>query len=180
MWKNIGKSALWFALYWIASTIGMVVAGAGYAIMNADQFANGMESIDMTAILTDVAVPSLGVAGIIVAIAFLIYKKVRKHPVELKTIKPSNLVFAVGVGLLLNFVISMALGALSLVLPEELYSALNQSTGTVMQTTGFWLTLAITGILVPIMEEIIFRYGIFGTLARNNVVVSYIVSSIAF
>ena len=180
MGKNIGKSAVWFALYWVASIIGVVAVALGYVVLNFDKFANGLDGIDFESIVGQLSVPMIGAGAIIVIAAFLIYKKVRKHPFDVKTIKASPLAFAVGAGFFLNCSISLLVGLLATLLPKELYDALNQSTGTVLETSGFWVTLLFTGILVPIMEEIIFRYGIFGTLARSNVVVAYIVSTVIF
>ena len=37
-----------------------------------------------------------------------------------------------------------------------------------------------TGILVPIMEEIIFRHGVHKTISQSNIVVGYIISALVF
>lgn len=76
--------------------------------------------------------------------------------------------------LFINYIIDMLLGRFL-----ELFS---DTTTTDIVLTGhpFWLLLLSTGILVSIMEEIVFRYGLCGTLARNNKKTALILSAIIF
>lgn len=178
MLKNIGKSIFWVVLYFVASIIGTMGAIVGWAMLNMPS-AEELENLDVMAVMMNVAVPGLIIAAIICIGVFLLYKLIRKHPLDIKTINAKRALFCVGLGLFFNCVISYLVMLVSLVLPEGIVNSLLESTDAV-STGTFWVLLIGTGILVPIMEEIIFRHGVHGVLSRSNTVVAYIVSSLLF
>ena len=185
MFKNIFKSIGWFVFYIMASVIGTIIASVVCLLASGPGILDNME--DPTAFeqsVTDsvmsAAIPGLLIAAILCIIVFVIYKSIRKHPLDISKVEWKKLLFFSGVGGILNAVFSFGLGALSTFFPETLITDLEEATSLALDGQPFWLLLLCTGILVPIMEEIIFRYGIHGTIARSNVVVAYIVSSLIF
>ncbi len=185
MFKNILKSTFWFVLYLLASVIGVVLASTGKLLTSGTEI---MKSINdpvafeqiVTESVMSSAVPGLLLATIICIIVFLAYKGIMKHPVDMKNIEWKKLLFFSGVGGVLNAVLSFALSALYSFFPESMIESLQESTDMVTEGQSFWILLLCTGILVPIMEEIIFRYGIHGIIARSNLAVAYVVSSVIF
>ena len=185
MFKNIFKSIGWFMFYIMASVIGTIIASVVCLLASGPGILDNME--DPTAFgqsVTDsvmsAAIPGLLIAAILCIIVFVIYKSIRKHPLDISKVEWKKLLFFFGVGGILNAVFSFGLGALSTFFPETLITDLEEATNLALDGQPFWLLLLCTGILVPIMEEIIFRYGIHGTIARSNLIVAYIVSSLVF
>ncbi len=183
MIKNILKSAVYFVLYFALQIVCATVLLFVDIFTGALTFTN-MEDFDLMfseleAHLYVIAVPSLIVTAILFFLFFIIYKKVRKHPFDFKTIEWKNLLFFASVGLLLNVVITLIVSSLAYVLPADMVSALDQSTGAAL-TGNLFVMLIGTGILAPILEELVFRYGICGTLARSNATFALIASSLIF
>jgi membrane protease YdiL (CAAX protease family) len=93
--------------------------------------------------------------------------------------------FCLNIGIASNGIITLVLLFINYIIDMLLWRFLelfSDTTTTDIVLTGhpFWLLLLSTGILVPIMEEIVFRYGLCGTLARNNKKTALIVSAIIF
>ena len=186
MFKNILKSLAWVALYFVLTTIAVViVSGVAVGVQLAEQpellEASTEEITEMTMeAMTAYSIYGLGVAGFVMLGIFALYKVIRKHPFDIKRINLSHCLMATGFGLLLNAVLTPIVSVLATLLPESWMTALTESTDMAIGGNNFVLTVLAAGILVPIMEEIIFRYGVFKTLSRSNVVVGFVVSSIVF
>lgn len=183
MFVNILKSIAWVALYFIASFIGAIGALVGHLLIFGFEIPN-TDNADILAdsiveLVLKTAVPGLIIAAIICIIAFLVYKKLNKEPLDIKKVEGDRAFFCVGLGLLLNAVITLVLGLLTSIIPPSANEALDSSLNIAL-TGNFFVLLIGTGILVPIMEEIIFRFGVHKTIAQSNVVVAYIVSSLFF
>lgn len=180
MFKNILKSISWFSLYLFISFVGF---GCGAAILSAIQGMNGkVESALPLDEFNEISmILGLGCVAILGIIAFCLYKVICKHPFDIKRIEFKKSILSIGIGFVFNAILTVLLAIISSSLPEKLIEDLKDSTHTVMEASlPLWIIVVITGILVPIFEEMIFRYGIHGTLARSNVVFAYIVSSLLF
>jgi membrane protease YdiL (CAAX protease family) len=136
-------------------------------------------------LVLETAVPGLIIASIICIATYLIYKATKKESLDIKHIEGKKATFAIGTGLLLNGIISAFLMGLNFVLelivPDDLWNLISDTASTNVALSGnFFVILIGTGLLVPIMEEIIFRHGVHKTLLRNDLLVAYAVSSLSF
>ena len=184
MFINMLKSAAWFMLYFIASFVGTIIAVVAQLLLFGFEWPLESGDVDVwtNAIIEFVlqtAVPGLISASIICIVTFLIYKKINKEPLDIYKVEKGRAVFCVGLGLLLNAGITLFLALIDSIIPSSATDALESSTNIAL-TGNFFVVLLGTGILVPIMEEIVFRYGIHKTLAKSNVIVAYIISSLIF
>ena len=114
MFVNILKSIAWVAFYFIASTIGSIVALLGQVFIFGFEFPTDVENVDawvdaIVQLVLETAVPGLIIAAIICIIGFLIYKKLNKEPLDMKKIEGDRALFCVGAGLILNAAISLVL-----------------------------------------------------------------------
>lgn len=177
MLKNICKSICWIALYFIASIIGMAIVSTIYIL-----FVPGYTMLTEMEMMYKTAVPGLIVAAIICITIFIVYKVVRKHEFDITTIKPDRVIFSMGVGMFANCVITFLVAIVIQFMPEQVVTSLQESTDVVSNTESQSILILLlgTGILVPIMEEIVFRHGLFSTLSRSNKIVAYIVSALVF
>ena len=184
MVKNIFKSLFWVALYFILQTVGLL--GVFFYdlfsqnlvftdIQNADLFYEELMNY-----LYGIALPGLLVGAIVYFGIFIIYKLIRKHPFDFKTINYNKLLMCLCIGWILNVVVTILINVFALVLPESITNALNDSTALALEGFPLWFTLLATGICVPILEELVFRYGICGIMGRKNALVGLIVSSVIF
>lgn len=183
MFVNILKSIAWVAFYFIASFVGSIVALVGHLLIfgfdtpldsDIDTLTNAIIEL-----VLETAVPGLIIASIVCIIGFLIYKKLNKESLDIKKIEGDRAVFCVGFGFVLNAAITLVLGLLNSVIPQSANDALESSLNIALNGNFFILLLG-TGILVPIMEEIIFRYGVHKSIAKSNIIVGYIVSALVF
>ena len=184
MFVNILKSIAWVALYFLASMIGTVVAIVGDLLINGFNWPANSNDVDALAdaiieLILKTAVPGLIFASIICIIVFVVYKKLNKETLDIKKIEGDRAIFSIGFGLVLNVAISLVLALLSSLIPQSATDALDTSLSIALNGNFFVLILG-TGILVPIMEEIIFRHGMHKTISQSNIIVGYIVSALVF
>ena len=135
---------------------------------------------EITAYLNSIALPSVLIGAVIYFAIFIAYKLIRKHSFDFNTIDCNKLVFCLGIGLLLNIVTTIAINLAVMVVPESISQALNNSTSAALEGFSLWYLLLVTGICGPVFEELTFRYGMCGILARNNKTVGLIVSAVIF
>lgn len=184
MFKNIVKSICWFVLYLalqIVSLVGLMIfdMATGRFTMPDTQNVDKMVE-ELTIYLNGLTVPSLIFAGVVFFVIFILYKIIRKHEFDFKSINVPTLLGVFGLGLILNVVLTLLVNLITPMLSSSFGDALNTSTDMVLTGQPFWLILLGTGIVTPILEELTFRYGICGTMGRKNVTVALIVSSIVF
>lgn len=184
MFKNIIKSICWFSYYFFLQTFGMIgvflfdLFTQRLTFSNLDDINVVME--ELTTYLLAIAVPSLIVSSVLFILTFMLYKLIRKHKFDFKTVESHKASFMVCFGFTLNVLLSLILTIVISFLPKGLTDSLNLSTDLVLAGQPLWVLLLGTGILCPIMEELVFRYGICGTMARSNPKVALIVSSVIF
>lgn len=183
MFKNSLKSLFWFILYFVFQTVGFVImAGinvfSNMAILETDNADLLMENL--TNILYSSAVPALIIGSILYFIVFIIYKLIRKHPFEFKSVELHKILFMICLGLVANAIITVVLALIIEFVPASWVNSLDESTNAALMSDSVFMLFIGTGILVPILEELVFRYGMCGVLARSNAKVGLIVSSIMF
>ena len=85
----------------------------------------------------------------------------------------------VGIGYGMNFFLIIPISLLIVLLIPEVQNP-NQEMIEEMIDTEFWQTFVLAVILAPIVEEILFRGGIFAPLFRRNRILAYAISSLLF
>jgi membrane protease YdiL (CAAX protease family) len=179
MFKNICKSIAWIAVYLVASFVGTLFAMIGYIISHSETNIASEEFLEMC--ITESIAPGALITGLICVIIFCIYKVVRKHPFDLQSINWRKIIFCFACGIGFNVIISYAITILAPGLPESMVQSATDATSFLEGgSTSPWLLIFSACLLTPIVEEIIFRYGINGTLSRSNVLLAHIVSSLLF
>lgn len=135
---------------------------------------------ELTIYLNGIALPSVLISAFVYFAIFIAYKLIRKHSFDFKTIDFNKLAFCLGIGLLLNIVTTIAINLAAMVVPESVSQALNDSTSAALEGFSLGYLLLVTGICGPILEELVFRYGMCGILARDNKTVGLIASAAIF
>lgn len=130
---------------------------------------NGILSVEYIGLLNEVLYPALLISDIIIVLPFIIKKK---EPI-CRNISKGRAFYYICLGVVLNFVVSVIVEAL----PTENYDSLMSA----VLTGNFFMVFIVSGILAPIVEEIIFRYKIITILENKyNSKVALIVSSLLF
>lgn len=184
MWKNIGKGGIWFAIYFGLQNIISTVWAIAYMFMNPTGWPD-MTNADalmeyIFEIVMATVIPALTISALLMIIIYIAHRNVTKQPLYLRTMEWQKVLFFAGLAAVLNVICNVVLAWLSTTLPEAWVGALENSVDSVTTGQDFWLLLLCTGILVPIMEEITFRYGIHHHIAKSNVMWAYIISSVIF
>lgn len=124
--------------------------------------------------LSEIMLPILLVSNLIIVLFFVIKNYFSKEK-ALKKLKINNISKYIFIGILLNIVISLIISFL----PKELLEQHSLFTSVALNG-GFIMTLITTGIISPIAEEVIFRYGIQRSLYRVNPIYAIIYQSVIF
>lgn len=176
------KACLWMGLYLISQTIVMLVLFFAKIFSNPNMLLELSElsynemTIKLLELLSDIIVPSLLFLAVIVIFIFALYIIIGKKKELLKKISLETIFKYASIAILANIVISFIV---SLIPVTSFTNDLEQSTSIAL-TGSFPIVLISIGILVPIMEEIIFRYGIGYNLYKINPKYGLIISSIIF
>jgi membrane protease YdiL (CAAX protease family) len=107
----------------------------------------------------------------------IIFKFKKENPI--KKVSISDNVKYLGFGVLFNLMISFILNAISGIIPSSANLELESMTNMIM-SGNFIVVLLSVGILGPIVEELVFRYGIFKQLEKINYIFAIIISSLLF
>ena len=107
----------------------------------------------------------------------IIFKMKKENPI--KKVSNIDIVKYLGFGVLFNLMISCILHVIADIIPSSANSELEAMTSTIM-SGNFFVVLLSVGILGPIVEELVFRYGIFKQLEKTNYIFAIIISSFLF
>ena len=184
MFKNILKSVAWISLYFATSIIGSIIAVIIYLLFGIipipDNIDNPNILMDFTMeLIAKSAIPGIIITSLICITLYIFYKLIKKDTIKIADIDVRKVIFCIGLGLFLNAILSIFLTLLSPIIPSAFNNTLNDMLNMVLAGNPIVVLLG-TGILGPIMEEIIFRHGIHRTLSRSNVIVGYVISSLLF
>lgn len=114
----------------------------------------GVFSSTYLGLLCQVLTPALIAADFII-MAPLFIKAVKKKEKIIRTVQPKNILYLISLGIGLNFIVSAVVD----MIPSGLTGNYDSLMGCAMAGSPIIVMLA-TGILAPITEELIFRYGI--------------------
>ena len=109
---------------------------------------------------------------------FVIVFKIKKEN-TIKKVSIVDIVKYLGFGVLFNLMISFILHIVSGIIPTSANLELENMTNTIM-SGNFFIVLLSVGILGPIVEELVFRYGIFKQLEKINYIFAIVISSFLF
>lgn len=182
--KRFIKAEMWLVLYLMVQSVIMV--GVMMYRINVDaEFANGLTDVllecvyaesglmenemeevglaqsigviqSITPYLSSVLIPVCIISSIVILSVYLITKW---NEARVQSISWRDALKYVAFALIVNFVITFVIVSL----PENVSAAHNAGTDVAL-SGSFLMVLLSTGILVPIMEEIVFRHGIGGNI----------------
>lgn len=188
--KQTGKAFCYFGVYMVCQLLATFIMMAGCSAVLG--FKAGMagetavNSADMGTEVQNMILGNMGIALIINAILalviYLIVMKVRKHKfteeVAIKKVGVKTIILAVAAAIGAICVIDY--GVELLPIPEALMNGLEKSTGEVSEMP-FWQDVLAASIIVPIMEEIVFRGFMFSRLDKAMPTwLAVIITSVAF
>ena len=185
--KQIGKAIGYFAVYLTSMNIVDLITGYIYGYnLGAKYRAMGLSQEEaMAAFQTDgngYKGISMLIGAILTLLVFFIIEKIKKTSLAKETdMKPVTgkqmgltVVGALGGMFFMNFMLSI------LPIPEELLGDLTSGMGS-LTSYPFWLAIIVNAILIPILEEVVFRGYIFSRLGKAMpAVVAAVISSVVF
>ena len=185
--KQVGKAIGYFAVYLSCMNIVDLIVGYIYGYnLGAKYRAMGLSQEEaMAAFQTDgngYKGISMLIGALLTLLVFFIIEKVKKTNLAKETdMKPVTgkqmgltVVGALGGMFFMNFMLTI------LPIPEELLGDLTSGMGSIT-SYPFWLAIIVNAILIPILEEVVFRGYIFSRLGKAMpAVVAAVISSVVF
>ena len=185
--KQIGKALGYFAVYFTCMNVVDLIAGFVWGYMKgAELKAMGMSSEEAMAAFQTMEPGYKGVSMLIGAILtlliYFIIEKIKKTSLaketDMKMVSGKQMaltvVGALGGMFFLNFMLNI------LPIPADLIGDLNSGMSS-LTSYPFWLALLVNAILIPILEEVVFRGYLFSRLGKAMpAVVAAVISSVVF
>ena len=185
--KQIGKALGYFAVYFSCMNIVDLIAGFVWGYMKgAELKAMGMSSEEAMAAFQTMEPGYKGVSMLIGALltllVFFIIEKIKKTSLaketDMKMVSGKQMgltvVGALGGMFFLNFMLNI------LPIPADLIGDLTSGMSS-LTSYPFWLALLVNAILIPILEEVVFRGYLFSRLGKAMpAVVAAVISSVVF
>ena len=185
--KQIGKALGYFAVYFTCMNVVDLIAGFVWGYMKgAELKAMGMSSEEAMAAFQTMEPGYKGVSMLIGAILtlliYFIIEKIKKTSLaketDMKMVSGKQMgltvVGALGGMFFLNFMLNI------LPIPADLIGDLNSGMSS-LTSYPFWLALLVNAILIPILEEVVFRGYLFNRLGKAMpAVVAAVISSVVF
>ena len=185
--KQIGKAIGYFAVYLSCMNIVDLIVGYIYGYnLGAKYRAMGLSQEEaMAAFQTDgngYKGISMLIGAFLTLLVFFIIEKVKKtnlaKETDMKMVTGKQMgltvVGALGGMFFMNFMLTI------LPIPEELLGDLTSGMGS-LTSYPFWLAIIVNAILIPILEEVVFRGYIFSRLGKAMpAAVAAVISSVVF
>ncbi len=185
--KQIGKAIGYFAVYLSCMNIVDLIVGYIYGYnLGAKYRAMGLSQEEaMAAFQTDgngYKGISMLIGALLTLLVFFIIEKVKKtnlaKETDMKMVTGKQMgltvVGALGGMFFMNFMLTI------LPIPEELLGDLTSGMGS-LTSYPFWLAIIVNAILIPILEEVVFRGYIFSRLGKAMpAAVAAVISSVVF
>lgn len=185
--KQIGKAAAYFATYLATSNLISLIIGFVYSYMKGREYAAmGLSQEEGYALYQADAASitgiCLGLGAIATLLVYFIVEKVKKSSLaketDMKKVSAKQLgltiIGAAGAMFFMNNIISI------LPIPEELTGGLESGMSN-LTAYPFWQAILVNAILVPILEEVVFRGYIYSRLSKAMPsVVAALISSLVF
>lgn len=134
----------------------------------------GMLSTEYFSLVSEILFPALIIADILIIIPMLIAAYKRKDHIFRK-IDNKEAFFIINLGIVLNFIVSFIVEQI----PQSYSGTYNQLMG-IITNQSFGIILLTSGILAPIIEELIFRYGICEIMKKKGDKIAIFVSALIF
>ena len=180
--KNVLKSCGYFLYFLIASLIGAIsvllftlYTNESWTVQTYDALRSNDMELYLKCIL-EITPETLLLTDVLIIVPFLFLKIKQKEQI-IKRTSMTNIFFMLFVGLLLNFVVTVCCTYVPF--PKSWQQDLSLFTGAAVSMHPVMSSVC-TGLLAPVMEEIIFRYGVFNKLKQKNLTVALVVSSLLF
>lgn len=184
---QILKALAYFAVYFVTSNVVTFIAGFILSFIRATQdSAAGLSREEglaaFTAELNSYTGICLAISAVLTLLIYFIIEKVKKSSLaketDMKKVSGKQMaltvVGALGGMIFLNFILSI------LPIPKELMGDLSTGMGK-LTSYPFWQAILANCLLVPVIEEVVFRGYIFSRLEKAMPsVVAAIISSLAF
>ena len=163
--KNLTKS-VGFIIYFIAMQCIASVGFVFYKMFFDSEWSNKvytlvsnnqMFSKEYLELVSQAVMPMLIVADILIMIPMLLYAYKKKIQLYRK-IEKVNALQIVSLGLVLNFIVSFIVESLPASITTSQYDQLT----SLILTDNVFITFLTSAILAPVIEELIFRFGICG------------------
>ena len=185
--KQIGKALGYFAVYFTCMNVVDLITGYIWGYNKGAEFkAMGLSAEEAMAAFQTVKDGYRGISMLIGALltllVFFIIEKVKKTSLaketDMKMVSGKQMgltvVGALGGMFFLNFMLTI------LPIPAELIGDLNSGMSS-LTSYPFWLALLVNAILIPILEEVVFRGYLFSRLGKAMpAVVAAVISSVVF
>ena len=185
--KQIGKALGYFAVYFTCMNVADLIAGFVWGYMKgAELKAMGMSSEEAMAAFQSMEPGYKGVSMLIGAILtlliYFIIEKIKKTSLaketDMKMVSGKQMgltvLGALGGMFFLNFMLTI------LPIPADLIGDLTSGMSS-LTSYPFWLALLVNAILIPILEEVVFRGYLFNRLGKAMpAVVAAVISSVVF
>lgn len=181
IFKGIGVASIWLSLFIIIqSVVGMqlisykILNDLDFALNFADVFEPIIESTDnrieqsilllpyIMTIMEQIIQPILLISGFIIIGIYLF--KTRKQEKKINKEVVNNIPKYIGIAMLLNIIISI----ICEIMPQS-WQELHGSATSIALTGNLFIILLGTGIITPIVEEIIFRHGAMSGFDKSNI-----------
>jgi Predicted metal-dependent membrane protease len=185
--KQIGKAIGYFAVYLTCMNVVDLIAGFVWGYSKGKEFKEmGLSPDEAAAAFQSVETGYKGISMLIGAIltllVFFIIEKVKKTSLaketDMKMVTGKQMgltvIGALGGMFFMNFMLSI------LPIPEELLGDLTSGMGS-LTSYPFWLAIIVNAILIPILEEVVFRGYIYSRLKKAMpAIVAALISSAVF
>ena len=139
-------------------------------IENGDMF-----SMEYMKLVCQAIMPVLIIADIVIMIPIIFYSN-KKNIVLYQKIETTSTLILVSIGLILNVIVSVVIE----LLPDSVTTSQYDQLTSLVMSDSVLLTLFISGFLAPVIEELIFRFGICKVAYKDNAKKAIIVSSVLF
>lgn len=143
-----------------------------------NELTNITNEILMSPNVLSMVIYALFVSSILNILYFVIIFKVKKEK-PIQKVSGVETIKYLGFGVLFNLMISFILHIVNGIIPTSANLELEAMTNTIM-SGNFFIVLLSVGILGPIVEELVFRYGVFKQLSKINYLFALIISSCLF
>ena len=183
----IGKALAYFAVYLLASNVASFIISAVYSYLKGREYgAAGYSYEESQAMFQNDMAGMTGIClmagAILTLLTYFIIEKVKKSSLakeaDIKKISPKQYIItvvgALGGMFFMNFMLNI------LPIPEELMGGVSSGMST-LTSYPFWQAILANAILVPVMEEVVFRGYIFSRLDKAMpTAAAVLISSVAF
>jgi hypothetical protein len=172
--KNVGKAISYLVLYLLISSMLAVALVLTYELCSGTSSED--EYFDL---LCKASVIAESMTAVLFGLHVFISDRSENELAGIHRLKGHWALTFIGIALVLNFITDICVNIASNYVDSSDVSALEESLSAALTFNPF-VSLICTGILIPILEECVFRYGICRNLSKINTALGIIASSVLF